>query len=205
MPDYDVIVYTKDNNVSYSACGLPYYIGDLIENIDAPYKVCTFSRVIKEKGIEDAINAIVLLNKKYGIDKFHLDIYGEIDPSQTKWFDELKDKFPTYVCYKGKIDPSKSVSVLKNYYALLFPTYYQGEGFPGTILDAMASGLPVVASDWKYNGEIINHMNGVLFETQNIISLANALDCLHISRKNCLYEYTKYLPNNAIKTFLNNI
>ena len=33
-PDYDVVVYTKDDNVSYSACGMPYYIGDLIKNID---------------------------------------------------------------------------------------------------------------------------------------------------------------------------
>lgn len=33
-PNYDVIVYTKDDNVSYSACGMPYYIGNLIKNID---------------------------------------------------------------------------------------------------------------------------------------------------------------------------
>ncbi|MBO5947379.1 FAD-dependent oxidoreductase [bacterium] len=33
-PNYEVVIYTKDENVSYSACGMPYYIGNLINNID---------------------------------------------------------------------------------------------------------------------------------------------------------------------------
>ena len=28
-----------------------------------PYKLCTFSRVMKEKGVEDAVNAVILANK----------------------------------------------------------------------------------------------------------------------------------------------
>ena len=32
---------------------------------DEPYKLCTFSRVMKEKGMEDAINAVKAVNEKY--------------------------------------------------------------------------------------------------------------------------------------------
>ena len=31
-PNYEVVIYTKDENVSYSACGMPYYIGNQIFN-----------------------------------------------------------------------------------------------------------------------------------------------------------------------------
>lgn len=34
-PNFEVLVYTKDKDVSYSACGMPYYIGDIIEDISA--------------------------------------------------------------------------------------------------------------------------------------------------------------------------
>lgn len=33
-PDFDIIIYTAENIVSYSACGLPYYIGGQIKNSD---------------------------------------------------------------------------------------------------------------------------------------------------------------------------
>lgn len=31
-PDYDIVIYTNENVVSYSACGLPYYIGGQIKS-----------------------------------------------------------------------------------------------------------------------------------------------------------------------------
>ena len=73
-----------------------------------------------------------------------------MDSVQTEWFNELKSTFPSYIKYGGLVPFDKSVEVLKNYFALLFPTYYEGEGFAGTLLDAMAAGVPVVASDWRY-------------------------------------------------------
>lgn len=64
---------------------------------------------------------------------------------------------------------NQSTEVLKNYDALLFPTYYEGEGFAGTIIDAFAAGLPVIASDWKYNSEIIKQgITGVITKTHSI-------------------------------------
>lgn len=33
-PDFDITIYTKEHNVSYSACGMPYYIGGIIKDIE---------------------------------------------------------------------------------------------------------------------------------------------------------------------------
>ena len=37
-----------------------------IEFEEEPFKVCTFSRVMKEKGIEYAVNAVKDINNQYG-------------------------------------------------------------------------------------------------------------------------------------------
>ena len=87
-----------------------------------PFKLCTFSRVMKEKGIEDAVNAVEEINKKYDETIFTLDIYGQIDTMQTEWFESLQSRFLKDVSYKGLVPFDKSTDVLKNYYALLFPT-----------------------------------------------------------------------------------
>ena len=88
------------------------------------------------------------------------------------WFDELKDSFSACVHYGGLVPFYKSVEVLKNYFALLFPTYYEGEGFAGTLIDALAAGVPVIASDWRYNPEIVEDgMTGKIHKTQNELSL----------------------------------
>lgn len=130
-------------------------IDEIKDSYNTPLKVCTFSRVIKEKGIEDAILVIDQINAEHGKVIFELDIYGSVDKNYKSAFLMLLEQSSNAVNYKGHVECNNSVQVLKDYYALLFPTYYEGEGFPGTLIDAFNSGLPVIASDWKYNSEII--------------------------------------------------
>ena len=54
---------------------------ELVYSEDEPYKLCTFSRVLKEKGIEDAANAVKAINEKAGRTVYTLDIYGKVDAS----------------------------------------------------------------------------------------------------------------------------
>lgn len=103
----------------------------IISSPQEPLKLCTFSRVMKEKGIETAVSAVKAINDKLGKTAFLLDIYGQVEPSQELWFSGLQRKFPGYISYKGMVEFDKSVTVLRNYTALLFPTYYAGEGLQG--------------------------------------------------------------------------
>ena len=186
---------------------------ELVYHHTEPYPLCTFSRVMKEKGIEDAVNAVKRVNEQCGRTVYTLDIYGQVDSSQTEWFENLKNQFPSYVRYGGLVPFHQSVEVLKNYYALLFPTYYEGEGFAGTLLDAMAAGVPVIASDWKYNKELVNEKNGVLFETQNVYDLTKKmmsmqniqLQNIYTLKRNCLQEAKKYRPKAAIQVLMDRL
>ena len=123
--------------------------------VEKPYRFCTFSRVTKEKGIEDAIRAIEEINRKAGETVAELTIYGKPDEDYAKTFEEIMRGVSSAVHYGGVVVFDETTEVLKDYYMLLFPTVFYGEGFPGTILDAYASGLPVIASDWKFNPELI--------------------------------------------------
>jgi glycosyltransferase involved in cell wall biosynthesis len=149
-------------------------------------KFCTFSRVLKEKGIEDAANAIKKMNEEYGIG-CTLDIYGAIDQSYIESFNLLL-KSNSYIEYKGFIKDDKVIDTLTRYHALIFATYYYGEGFPAALLEANMAALPIVASNWKYNSEIIeNGVNGLLFEPKNIDDLTSVLLGLAHDR-NRLYQ-----------------
>lgn len=179
---------------------------ELIYDSGEPYRLCTFSRVMKEKGIEDAVNAVITINKQAGRMIFCLDIYGQIDSNQVQWFEALKYSFPEYINYGGTVPFNQSTNVLKDYHALLFPTFYEGEGFAGTLIDAMAAGVPVIASDWKYNAEVVEDgITGLLYKTGNkdqfiqclIESISGYRDWKGM-KLNSIQRAEEYLPENAL-------
>lgn len=173
-----------------------------------PYPLCTFSRVCKTKGIEDAIEAVKRCNTEMGRIVFTLDIYGQIE--NVEWFEKLMETQPDEIKYRGMIPFSKSTNTLKRYFALLFPTYYPGEGFAGTILDAFSAGIPVIASNWHANGEIVqNDTTGFLFPANNtdaltkiLIKIAECPDCIINMKKHCLKKAEKYKPDNIIRVLV---
>lgn len=181
---------------------------ELVYPVDEPLKLCTFSRVMKEKGIEDAVNAVKTVNSDLGKTAFCLDIYGQIDENQKEWFAKLSESFPDYVKYGGLVPYNESVNVLKNYFALLFPTHYDGEGFAGTIIDAYAAGVPVLASNWKYNSEVVdNNVTGIIYNNLpvSLLGIYKENIAWNNLKGNCLLAAHRFLPNNVLKILSNNL
>ena len=174
------------------------------------FRFCTFSRVMLEKGITDAVMAIDEVNKKYGRVAATLDVYGPVDPSYQLEFDELLRSYSDFLSYKGVKDSQRSVEVLSDYYALLFPTRYEGEGMPGTVIDAFAAGVPVIATDWNANSEIIGNMkNGIIYPSEEIKTLFDAIlwsvnnvGAMNEMRIASRREYTKYMPSTVLDVIL---
>ena len=164
---------------------------------------------MKEKGIEDAVNAVNKINKLENRRVFILDIYGQIDKNQEEWFEKLQSRFPDFIRYGGLIPYDKSTDVLKNYFALLFPTYYEGEGFAGTLIDAMAAGVPVIASDWKYNKEIVEDgKTGIIMHNsleKELLNILQEKEQWMRMKKLCVLEAKKYLPSVALQPLIENL
>ena len=169
-------------------------------------KICIFSRVIKEKGITEAIQSVIEVNNI--INKFELDIYGVIGKKYKKEFEKIMSSCPNYIKYKGTINYDKSVDVLNNYDVMLFLTYYKNESFAGTILDAFYSGVPIIATDWKSNFEILKDgSTGIKVKNiddvvKSLIYLYNNKEELDKMKKNCLKESEKYSPDKSMKKII---
>lgn len=179
-------------------------------NYSAPYRFCIFSRIMKEKGIEAAISAIQEINKNAGENICELDIYGRIDDAYVERFDEVMKLSTSAITYRGTVPFAKSVEAIKDYYALLFPTFWESEGFPGTIVDAFSAGLPVIATDWNCNKEIIDDMvNGILYPNDKIKtlkeaiewSISNSSDFIKM-KKECVKAATEYQPDKYIEKII---
>lgn len=186
---------------------------ELIYQVAEPYPLCTLSRINRKKGIEDAVNAVIDINKKYGRKVYSLDIYGSIDSGEEEWFKSFSSDFPSYICYKGYIDFNKTIETVKRYFALLFPTKYYTEGIPGTLIDAFSAGVPVVASQWENFTDVIdNGCEGFGFEFNNYKSLLSILEYMasHNSEINklkelCINKAIKFSPEKVMDILFTNL
>ena len=177
---------------------------------DGIFRFCTFSRVMEEKGITDAITAVSRINGESGSVIAKLDIYGPVETNYKETFEVLLKAYGDCVRYRGIADSGESVAILKDYYALLFPTKWAGEGVPGTLIDAFAAGVPVIATDWNANKEVITHnKQGVLYPNGDMPDLPSAITWairhpaeMARMRQESKREYTRYLPETILETIL---
>ena len=101
----------------------------------------------------------------------------------------------------------ESVKVLKDYFALLFPTKFFVEGVPGTIIDAYASGLPVISSKWESFADVVDDkITGYGYEFDNLAALKKLLidiadNPLMITslKKNCLLKVDYYSASHLLE------
>lgn len=187
---------------------------DLSVSYSEPYRLVTFSRVTEKKGVGTAADIVMTLNKKYGREVYHLDIYGPVDPGEdTEWFAKVKQRFSSDIEYKGNVPFDKSVEILSNYFALLFPTQYFTEGIPGTIIDAYAAGVPVLSARWKSFADVVfDGYTGFGYQYDNNNELLELLDTVVSNplkiielKKNCIKAAERFLPENVIKPIIDRI
>lgn len=129
------------------------------------FKIVFMARIMRLKGLDYVFQLANYFSQQTKPDaNIIIDFYGPIEEEDENYFKEQIKKHEI-ISYKGILSPDKIYATLNEYDLLVLPTRYPGEGFPGTILDAYISGLPVVASDWKYLSEFVDHgKTGFLFD-----------------------------------------
>ena len=192
---------------------IPLRMNDINWRNDVPLRFCTFSRISREKGIERAINAIQQVNREAGRVVATLDIFGKPDEGYEADFMKLMDTVQDSIRYKGLIKYNQSVQTLKNYFMLLFPTTFDGEGFPGTIIDANASATPVIASNWRFNSDLIeDNVTGLIYNYKDSLQLVDKINWaishseeVENMRVACLKEFDKYRIHNVLSKIFNRL
>lgn len=172
----------------------------------ACFRFCMCSRISAAKGMERAIAAVQRINREYGKTIAALDIYGKPDDDYAERFRHvLSELDDSAVRYCGFIPNDQTVQTIKDYFMLLFPTTYAGEGFPGTVWDAFAAGVPIIATDWHYNAEIITDgKHGFIYDYRGQDALYACIkraisnpDAVNAMKINCLEEIRKYSPEKV--------
>ncbi len=96
-----------------------------------------------------------------------IDVYGQFFPGVSK--DDFRDL--KRVTYRGVIPPETAISLMAQYHALLLPTYFPGEGYPGVIIEAYLAGIPVICTDWLGLSQIADETSGILIPPRDADAL----------------------------------
>lgn len=148
-------------------------IGDFLPRMrekDEMLRLVFMARINKMKGLDTIAGVAAKVKDAYPEIKISIDFYGPINAPDKLYFEqELIEKY-SFIHYKGVLEPDKIVVTLRSYDAMLFPTHYFTEGFPGSILDAYRAGIPVIATHWKYATEFIQeNVTGYIVDFGNPI------------------------------------
>lgn len=142
-----------------------------IENNNTIFNFVFVGRISDGKGVNEILKAIKILEEKNV--KFRVDFFGPIVDNFK--LDSDVSGYCGFLDFQG--NPEQSYERLAQYDCLLFPSYWKGEGFPGVIIDAFVAGLPVIATEWNMNLELIeDNVNGFIIEPKNAKALADKMN-----------------------------
>lgn len=196
-------------NVQYVPNSKPIlFYPDITSRHNDTVRFVFLSRMDPKKGCEMILECAENLTLQGYKNRFKVDFYGLIAESKKQWFALFSQKLAlSETCeYRGFLDLTckKGYEILSGYDAMLFPTFYDGEAFPGILIDAFIAGLPVVASDWHFNRDIVTEQTGIMIPAKDKNALYQAMKEIldgHIDIKtmavNCQQEAWKY-DNNVV-------
>ena len=161
-------------------------------------KILFLSRIIKEKGIFELIDAFKNLNKK--VKNLELIIAGDGEE-----FNQVKKiiKNNKNIRLTGHIEGEKKIAIFKESDIYILPSYT--EGLPISVLEAMLFGLPVITT--KVGGLkkfFKDKKMGYFIDTKNTIDIENKIELL-LSNKNKLKEISEFNYQYAQKNLTNTV
>lgn len=137
------------------------------------------SRIMKEKGIDQYLEAATYIRKKYQNTRFHVLGFCEEKEYEKKLYELEKEGIIKYHGMQRDIRP-----FLKSTHCTIHPTYYP-EGMSNVLLETAASGRPIIATNKAGCREIVdNKVSGFLVQQKNLQDLISKIeDFLKLSYK----------------------
>ncbi len=144
---------------------IPNFIPDVTlkdKECNAELKNIVFvGRVEEKKGIAELLEAFKAFSE------LNLHIVGPDSSGQ------LTDVCESNIIKHGELDHGKTIEIMRDMDALILPSY--SEGFPLVVLEAMAVGLPVIATDVGSIREMIEDKGGVLIRPRQVRDIVEAI------------------------------
>lgn len=129
------------------------------------------SRIMKEKGIDQYLEAAKYIRNKYPFTKFH--ICGFCEEEYEDILEEYQKK--EIIIYHGLIDDVREI--LKVTHCTVHPTYYP-EGMSNVLLESCACARPIITTDRSGCREIVdNGINGFIVKQKDSRDLIEKMEC----------------------------
>ncbi len=170
-------------------------------------------RVIKQKGLEYLIKAMPEILTI--MPEVQLVVVGKGDKLTELKTLVNKLKLNDNVKFPGFVDDASLRKLLSSADIFVLPSLW--EVLPVAILEAMASGKPIVCTDAGGNRELVDHTNGIVVPKRNITALAGAVISVlsneqrmkqmgKTSRKKALEQFNwQTIAYNTIQVYKNEI
>lgn len=126
-------------------------------------RLLSCSSLVPLKRVDKIIEALSLIND-VSIEWTHIGDGRTKDILQEKAKSLLDKKENIQYSFKGYLESNEVFEFYKNHYIDYFILLSDTEGLPVSIMEAMAFGIPVIASNVGGVGEIVNCSNGYLVE-----------------------------------------
>jgi glycosyltransferase involved in cell wall biosynthesis len=144
------------------------------------------SNLLVEKGYLDCIDALLHIRRMLPDVPVKLILAGAPLLGADEYRDaaDLEDSLAKHIRYLGLEDCVAAVGVVMNDEKLrllneahiaLLPTYYRNEGQPIALIEAMASGLPFVATAWRGIRDLAECGGAILVPPKSPLAIADAV------------------------------
>ncbi len=155
------------------------WVNELPERMKDKFIVVSTSRLIKRKGLDSLIRAFAEFSK--GKKDVRLKLYGGGDQKET--LESLANELGVgeKVTFLGEQPREVVYEDIGEYSVFVIPS--KNEGMSNSLLEAMARGLPVIATDVGGTRELVNERNGFIVEKENIEQISEALEELYNNRE----------------------
>ena len=145
---------------------------------DGKWKVVQACRLIPKKGVATSLRAFAIFKKDYPGAEFFIAGKGPLQPELEMLAGGLG--IARHVHFVGFLSQSKLSDLYSSAHLFLHPSEISPnqdqEGVPNSVLEAMASGLPVVATRHGGIPEAVDHgRTGFLVGEEDHVALANAM------------------------------
>lgn len=155
--------------------------------------------VKKSKGIDQILEAHQQIGEDYTI-----HIYG---PIKEKEYQSLPKNI-----YQGVLAKEKVLETLSQYDVLLLPTFFEGEGHPGAIIEAYSLGIPVITTNWRVIPEIVkSDQTGILIKPHSTTGLIAAIQFFNtenyasFSLQSQLYFKANFQTDTVMRNLFNRV
>lgn len=119
-----------------------------VKEIHKDFRIAFMARISEPKGWRRLIDFAEYYKRINGTVPFSINYYGPVDAEEKDEFLETLSRYDN-INYYGTISPHNVYKTLNENDVCVLPTSYEGEGFPGTIIDSYIAGIPVIVSKWK--------------------------------------------------------